>query len=107
MYINYIGNVVLLVRVAPYGKAEELFMGDFKQLKKDLKITEAAVQLHELFEWKTPTGEAYTQYELDFGSESDLEKAFDYLRDYFYKMTITYDAFDNEMHPEVVLARKK
>jgi len=100
-------DIVVLVRVSPDGNAEKHFMDDWQKISKDLKITSSAVQLHSLFGWKKPTGEAYNQYELDFGSEKDLVDGMDWLSEYFRQMVIKYeDAYNDEMLPEVVFVRK-
>lgn len=101
------GEMVVLVRVAPYGKFEEIFMNDWKKLKEELKVSRYAVQLYDLFGWTMPNGDKYTQYVLHFNSEDDLNTAFDKLRDYFYDVTITNDFMDYEMIPEIVWARER
>ena len=101
------GDLVLLVKVAPYGKAEKLFMDDWKKLVRDLKITNSGVLLYELFGWKNHLGEPYNVYELNFETEEDLWKAQEKLSEYFYHMCVTnYDEIIKEASPEVVFARR-
>lgn len=95
------GDVVLLVRVAPDGIAEQQFMEKWMDIKAKLGITESSLMLGAIF------GGRYNQYALDFDNENNLYSACDWLREYFYKMTIENDFDEESVLPEVIMARRR
>lgn len=93
-------DTAILVKVLPDGYAEKTFMGEWKRIKEHLNIESASVLLAAIF------GGIYNIYPLKFKTNDDLLKAFDWLRDYFYKMGIQEEC-DDEYLPEVVYAKER
>ena len=93
-------NTCILVRLAPYGMAEEQFMNQLEEIKKKLNITSIGAQLGDIF------GTGYNQYELNFDTIYDIENALAYLGSYFFAISIRIDFPQNEMLPDVRLVRK-
>lgn len=107
MKIDELGDVVILIRVAPNGTAEAKLMKHLEDIKEATNYTSLACQLHELFGWKDVLGQPYNQYELDFDSEHWLLYAFDFLKDWFVHVTLDSEFdLDNEKLPEVVYVRR-
>ena len=103
------GNVVILVKVSPYGMAEEKFMETLGELKSLFGIKKVSCQLGEIFGFKNERGIAYNQYELDF---NDPEKFIEamllmlFLDGFFCGIEMSQDYEDN-FEPVVISAIKK
>ena len=100
MYING-RDIVIMVKVIPNGVAETRFMNKWIEIKKDLKIMSTSFLLGLLFDSK------WNKYVFDFADVEDFNKAFDWLRDFFYQMELDENFPEDEDFPEVVYVERK
>ena len=95
-------DVVVLVRVTPYGTAEREFMQNIDDIREATNYTRLACQLEAFYGWETPDGKPYNQYELDFDSENWLWYGYEFLEKWFAQM----NDIEGEITPQVVAARR-
>ena len=97
---KYNEDIAVLVHLEPNGYAEKQFNKDREKLTDQLKIIDFRL-LHNDCSHHRKSNLSYNTYYLDFTNEKDYSIAFDYLREYFYQMSIKEDFPDEEALPDV------